>query len=68
MKDPLMQKCFAIESGKLHMSCPYKERTGVDTHVVIKDGYCYRSEECTVVWCKFNSLQKDLDSFLSLIW
>jgi hypothetical protein len=66
--DPLMQKVYAVESGKLHLPCPHSDRTGVNIHVVIKDGYCYRSEECLVIWCKFNRLQTDLDAFLSLIW
>jgi len=68
MKDPLVQKVYSIETGKLHTPCPYKEKTGINIHVVIKDGYCYRSEECTIIWCKFNRLQTDLDAFLSLIW
>ncbi|MBC8413397.1 MAG: hypothetical protein ISR96_01580 [Nitrospira sp.] len=68
MKDPFMPKVFSTETGKLHMPCPYSERTGVCTHVVIKDGYCYRSENCMVIWCKFNKIQQDLDSFLSLVW
>jgi hypothetical protein len=67
-KDPIMQKTYAVETGKLHLSCPHKERTGINIHVVIKDGYCYRSEDCMVIWCKFNRLQTDLDAFLSLIW
>ena len=67
-KDSMMQKTYAVETGKLHLSCPHKDRTGVNVHVVIKDGYCYRSEQCMVIWCKFNRLQTDLDAFLSLIW
>jgi len=36
--------------------------------VVIKDGYCYRSEQCMIIQCKFNRLQTDLDAILSLTW
>jgi hypothetical protein len=68
MKDPFMKKQFAMETGKLHLPCPYSEKTGIHIHVVVKDGYCYRSEECTVIWCKFNRLQTDIDSLISLIW
>jgi len=68
MKDPLMHKSYAVETGKLHVPCPYKDKTGINIHVVVKDGYCYRSEECMIIWCKFNSLQTDLDAFLSIIW
>lgn len=67
-KDFLTGKSYAVETGKLHLPCPHKEKSGVNIHVVIKDGYCYRSEQCMVIWCKFNSLQTDLDAFLSLIW
>jgi hypothetical protein len=67
-KDPPMQKTYAVETGKLHLPCPHQDRTGINVHVVIKDGYCYRSEQCLVIWCKFNRLQTDLDAFLSLIW
>ncbi len=68
MKDPILQKHFAIETGKLHMTCPHKERTEINIHVVIKDGYCYRSEQCMVIWCKYNRLQTEMDKLLSLIW
>jgi NAD-dependent dihydropyrimidine dehydrogenase PreA subunit len=68
MKEPTMDKCFAVESGKLHMACPFKDKTGIHTHVVIRNGYCYRSGQCMIVHCKFNSIQTDIDSLLSLIW
>jgi hypothetical protein len=67
-KDLLTEKNYAVETGKLHTSCPHKDKTGINIHVVIKDGYCYRSEQCMVIWCKFNRLQTDIDAFLSLIW
>ncbi|MBI5098817.1 MAG: hypothetical protein HZB30_06215 [Nitrospirae bacterium] len=63
-----MKKQFAVETGKLHIPCPYRERTEINIHVVVKDGYCYRSEECDVIWCKFNRIQTDIDSLISLIW
>ncbi|RJQ55467.1 MAG: hypothetical protein C4526_03455 [Nitrospiraceae bacterium] len=68
MKDPFMKKCFAVDTGKLHLPCPYRERTEINIHVVVKDGYCYRSEECPIIWCKFNRIQTDIDSLISLIW
>jgi len=68
MKDPFMKKQFAVETGKLHIPCPYREMTDVNVHVVIKDGYCYRSEECMIIWCKLNRIQTDIDSLISLIW
>lgn len=48
--------------------CPHRDMSGVNVHVVIRDGQCYRSEYCHVIWCKYNSLQSDLKSILSLIW
>ena len=68
MKDPFIQKQYAEETGKLHISCPYSKETGIRTHVVVKDGYCYRSGECLIVWCKYNRIQTDIDSYLSLLW
>ncbi|MBI5674467.1 MAG: hypothetical protein HZC48_01400 [Nitrospirae bacterium] len=63
-----LQKSFSVETGKLHMPCPYREKTGVNVHVVIKGGYCYRSEQCRIIQCKFNRLQTDIDAVLSLVW
>jgi hypothetical protein len=68
MKDILLQKSFSVETGKLHMPCPYRDKTGINVHVVIKGGYCYRSEQCMIIRCKFNRLQTDLDAVLSLVW
>lgn len=68
MKDYFIQKRYAIETGKLHIPCPYREKTGINIHVVVKDGYCYRSERCMVIMCKFNRIQSDIDSILSLVW
>jgi hypothetical protein len=50
------------------MLCPHRDKTGVSVHVVIKGGYCYRSECCMVIDCKFNRLQSDIRSLLSLTW
>lgn len=62
------EKWFSESTGKLHIYCPYKEKTGINVHVVIKDGYCYRSRQCMIVQCKFNSIQLDIDALLSLVW
>lgn len=68
MKDRFIQKRYAIETGKLHLPCPYRDRTGINIHVVIKGGYCYRSEDCMILWCRFNRLQTNISSLLSLVW
>jgi hypothetical protein len=68
MKAPGLEKRFSEASGKLHIPCPHKEITGINVHVVIKEGYCYRSEQCMVIQCKFNRLQSDIDYVLSLTW
>jgi len=68
MKDPFMKKQYALDTGKLHIPCPHREQTEINIHVVVKDGYCYRSEECMVIWCKYNRIQTDIDSLISLIW
>ncbi|MEW6741027.1 MAG: hypothetical protein ACOYU2_09670 [Nitrospirota bacterium] len=62
------EKRFSESTGKLHIYCPYRERTGINVHVVIKDGYCYRSRQCMIVQCKFNSIQLDIEALLSLVW
>lgn len=68
MKTPALERSFASDTGKIHTRCPHSDRTGIKVHVVIRDGYCYRSNDCMVIWCKYNSIQTDLDSFLSIIW
>ena len=68
MKTGNLDKRFSEASGKLHIPCPHKEITGIKIHVVIKEGYCYRSEQCMVIKCKFNRLQSDIDYVLSLTW
>ncbi|HLA49947.1 MAG: hypothetical protein AAB310_00010 [Nitrospirota bacterium] len=62
------EKHYCVTTGKLHIPCPYSEKTGINTHVVIKDGYCYRSGQCMIVWCKFNRFQNDIDTILSVLW
>jgi hypothetical protein len=62
------RKRFSEGTGKLHRPCPYKERTGINIVVVIKGGYCYRSEDCMVIECKYNKIQSDLESILSVTW
>ncbi|WP_333654927.1 hypothetical protein [Dissulfurispira sp.] len=62
------EKRFSESTGKLHIYCPYRERTGINVHVVIKGGYCYRSRQCMIVQCKFNSIQLDIEALLSLVW
>ena len=67
MKEHAKEKHFSLETGKLHIPCLYREKTGIGTHVVIKDGYCYRSEHCMIIWCKYNRMQSDIDSIISLM-
>ncbi|HAM53004.1 MAG TPA: hypothetical protein DCP92_20750 [Nitrospiraceae bacterium] len=59
---------FSEATRKLHMPCPHREKTGINIHVVMKDGCCYRSESCMIIECKYNRLQEDIKSLLSLTW
>lgn len=68
MKDMAGKKRFCETTGKLHIMCPHVRKSGVSVHVVVRDGVCYRSRECMVVECKFNAIQKDIDSLLSITW
>jgi hypothetical protein len=68
MKDPFRQRHYCETTRKLHVPCPHCEKTGINVHVVVKDGHCYRSEHCTVIWCKYNRLQSDIETLLSLTW
>lgn len=68
MRESLRHKHYSEATRKLHMMCPHRDRTGIRVHVVIRDGICYRSDDCPVIWCKYNSLQAKTDSFLSLVW
>lgn len=62
------QSRFSDTTGKLHTLCPHRDKTGISVHVVIKGGYCYRSENCIVIKCKYNRLQSDVKTLLSLTW
>jgi hypothetical protein len=66
--DILREKKFSELTGKLHLPCPHQERTGIRIHVVIKDGYCYRSEDCMVLECKYNRYQSDIERIISVTW
>jgi hypothetical protein len=68
MRDACLDKHYCETTGKLHIPCPCRELTDINTHVVIKNGYCYRSEECMVVKCKYNRIQSDFKSLLSILW
>lgn len=61
-------KKYSEATGKLHMPCPYRGKSGIYVHVIIKGGYCYRSEDCLVFECKFNKLHGDIESVLSVVW
>jgi hypothetical protein len=68
MRDALDRKRFSENTGKLHISCPHRDKTGVDVHVVIKGGWCYRSGQCMAFECKYNRVQSDIESLLSIMW
>ncbi len=68
MRSLYLEKRYSESTGKLHIPCPFAKNTGINVHVVIKGGLCYRSENCVVVKCKFSHLQTDLESLLSLTW
>jgi hypothetical protein len=67
-KDRRDRKRFSEKTGKLHMMCPYKDKTGIGICIVIRGGYCYRSDDCMVLECKYNKTQSDLKSVLSVTW
>ena len=62
------EKRFSEMTGKLHLPCPHNERTGINIHVVIKDGCCYKAGQCLVVECKYNTIQSDLEKLISITW
>ncbi|MBU4320347.1 MAG: hypothetical protein Q8N12_08750 [Thermodesulfovibrionales bacterium] len=68
MHPSIKEKHYSETTRKLHLPCPYAEETGIHIHVVIKDGNCYRSEQCMALKCKFNRLQSDIKTILSLTW
>lgn len=67
-KDILNKRIYSEKTGKLHMLCPYKEKSGVCTHVVIKENICYRSSDCMVLECRFHAKYGDIDTILSVAW
>jgi len=68
MRKLFPEKHYSDSTGKLHIPCPYRGETGLNVHVVIKEGFCYRSEHCMVIKCKYNRLQTDIECMLSLTW
>ena len=62
------KKRFSESTGKLHMDCPHKEKSGISINVVIKDGNCYKSGHCMVVECKYNRIQDSIENLISLTW
>lgn len=68
MRRIAIEKRYSDTTGKLHLPCPHSGETGIRVHVVIRAGICYRSESCLVIRCRFNRLQSDIRSLLSLTW
>ena len=68
MRKEGLKNRYSDTTGKLHIQCPHRDRTGISVHVVIRGGQCYRSESCMVINCKYNRLQSDIKSLLSLTW
>jgi hypothetical protein len=68
MRKDLLEKKRSEATGKLHIPCPHSDKSGVCVHVVIRDGYCYRSHECMVLECKYNRTQGDIKKVLSVTW
>jgi hypothetical protein len=67
-KQAIQEKKFSEMTGKLHLPCPYRNKTGIKIHVVIKDGICYKAGQCLVVECKHNNIQDDLERLISITW
>ncbi|HAM50774.1 MAG TPA: hypothetical protein DCP92_08800 [Nitrospiraceae bacterium] len=57
MRESFLDKQYSIITGKLHLFCPHREETGVNIHVVIKDGSCYRSKSCFATRCRYNRIK-----------
>jgi len=68
MKNTFVEKRYSEATRKLHLPCPHSEVTGINIHVVLKNGVCYRSECCMVIKCKYNRIQSDVKLLLSLVW
>jgi hypothetical protein len=67
-REAVKDKRYSETTGKLHIPCPFKERTGIKIHVVIKGRYCYRSDECMVLECKYNKSRTKIENILSMTW
>ena len=67
-KTAIDKKHYSEATGKLHIPCPHKQKSGVYVHVVIREGSCYSSGECMVFECKFNNMQGKLETILSVAW
>ena len=67
-KNLLQEKKYSEMTGKLHIPCPHKDKTGINVHVVIKDASCYKSGQCMVVECKYNNIQGNIENLLSVTW
>ncbi|MEK6580877.1 MAG: hypothetical protein AABY50_10900 [Nitrospirota bacterium] len=68
MKNAFVEKRYSEATRKLHLPCPHSGETGINIHVVLKNGVCYRSDVCMVIKCKFNRIQSDVKALLSLVW
>lgn len=66
--DHMTDKRYSISTGKLHVSCPHPAKSGISIHVVVKDGCCYRANDCMVFECKFNPMRMDIERVLSVSW
>lgn len=65
---PIEEKKFSEATRKLQIICPNRERSGVEVHVIVRNGCCYRSSHCMVFDCRYNRMQEELDSIISVIW
>ena len=62
------ERAYSEMTGKLHIQCPHRKLTGVCTHVVIMGRYCYRSDNCMVLKCKYNKTRDNIENVLSMTW
>ena len=67
-KDRLAERRKSDQKGKLHIKCPFEDKTRIGVHVVVKDHYCYRSGECMVIECKYNRSKDSIENILSMTW
>jgi hypothetical protein len=67
-KQAIQDKKFSEYSGKLHKPCPHRDKSGINIHVVIKEGVCYKAGQCLVVECKHNTFQEELEDLISVTW